>query len=179
MTENSPLSATGNSPLYAAADRAQLTAVCRADLALLEHLDRLSESRRCSARTASRRSTPSCACSSGRPNLPYTHVACMVCERYDEAYWRCASEENKHRGMHCAAHAARFHSVAPSTLNCCDPPYHPAHDYVWRAAAPTAWPRSRSSSWPGSCRSSRTPPPRPPRTRSRAPRELFISYLNG
>jgi len=55
---------TENSPLYAAADRAQLTAVCRADLALLEHLDRLSESRRCSARTASRRSTPSCACSS-------------------------------------------------------------------------------------------------------------------
>jgi len=60
----------------------------------------------------------------------------MVCEHYDEAYWRCASEENKRRGMHCAAHAARFHSVAPSTLNCCDPPYHPAHDYVWRAAAP-------------------------------------------
>ena len=107
---------TENSPLYAAADRAQLTAVCRADLALLEHLDRLSESPSLfRAHRLSQVHTFLRVLERGRPNLPYTHVACMVCERYDEAYWRCASEENKHRGMHCAAHAQVFHSVAPST----------------------------------------------------------------
>ena len=125
-----------NSPLYEPADRARLLGICRNDLAVLEELERLSEPTMFRAHRLSQVRTFLRVLERRRPLLPYTHVACMVCERYDEAYWRAASEQNRHRGMHCAAHAEAFHAVAPAAWNCCDPPYHPARDYAWRAAAP-------------------------------------------
>jgi hypothetical protein len=62
---------------------------------------------------------------------------CVVCHpKFSRDMWPLFSKFGLYVGFHCAAHAQVFHSVAPTTLHCCDPQYHPANTYAWRAADP-------------------------------------------
>ena len=68
----------------------------------------------------------------GQVATPTVRVCCFVCAGVDPQEWREAAESGFVVGFHCAQHAAAFHALVPTTWNCCDPPYHPAHDYAWR-----------------------------------------------
>ena len=66
---------------------------------------------------------------------PTLDRGCFVCQlKLPQEVWPVLSKCGLYVGFHCAEHAQVFHSVAPTTLHCCDPPYHPANTYAWRAA---------------------------------------------
>jgi hypothetical protein len=66
------------------------------------------------------------------------HSECYVCSGEDPDLWGFRTSLGCDAVTHCAAHTAAFHAVVPNTWHCCDPPYHPAHAYAWRAHDPRA-----------------------------------------
>jgi len=58
-------------------------------------------------------------------------VGCVVCGAVPVTEWTLLSIDPRKAGLHCAAHAAAFHSVCAPTYNCCEQ-YDPSRDYEWR-----------------------------------------------